>query len=92
MFDFPLIMEGQGYLLDGLLNTLVPHAVVAGQQVTIAVTMHDPVPVTYFAIYLHLPGDHISHLQSDAQVIWDSGEVRIIDPHGLIYNATMTIS
>ena len=54
--------------------------------------MHDPVPVTYFAIYLHLPGDHISHLQSDAQVIWDSGEVRIIDPHGLIYNATMIIS
>lgn len=75
-----------------LLNTLVPHAVVAGQQVTIAVTMHDPTPVTYFAIYLHLPGDHISHLQSDAQVIWDSGRVRITDPNGLMHDATVTMS
>ena len=91
-FDFPLVINGQGYLLDGPTNTLVPHAVAAGQPVTISVSIHDQTPIAYFAMYLNLQGDHISHLQSDTQVIWDSGQVRIIDPNGLIRNATVTIS
>ena len=91
-FAFPLEMNSLGYLLDGSLNTLVPHAVAAGQPVTIKVTVHDPTPIAYFAVYLNLQGNEISHLQSDAQMIWDSGQVRIIDPNGLIRNATITIS
>ena len=70
----------------------MPTSVAAGQPVTITVTMYDPTDIAYFAIYLNLQGDEVSHLQSDTQVIWDSGQVRIIDPNGLIRNATVTIS
>ena len=91
-FDFPLVINGQGYLLDGSLNTLVPHVVAAGQLVTISVSIHDQTSIAYFAMYLNLQGNEISHLQSDAQIIWDSGEVRMIDPDGLMQDATITLS
>ena len=83
-FAFPLEINSMGYLLDGPVNTLVPHAIPAGQPVTIMVTVYDPTPIAYFAMYLNLQGDQISHLQSDTQVIWDSGEVRVTDPNGLM--------
>ena len=91
-FDFPLVINGQGYLLAGSLNTLVPHVVAAGQPVTISVSIHDQTPIAYFAIYLNLQGNEISHLQSDAQIIWDSGEVRIIDPDGLMQDVAIILS
>ena len=91
-FAFPLEINSLGYLLDGSLNTLVPHVIPAGQPVTIKVTVHDPTPIAYFAVYLNLQGNEISHLQSDAQVIWDSGEVRIIDPYGLMQDVAITLS
>ena len=91
-FDFPLVINGQGYLLDGSLNTLVPHVVDAGQPVTIKVAVHDPTPIAYFAMYLNLQGNEVSHLESDAQIIWDSGEVRIIDPYGLMQDVAIILS
>ena len=91
-FAFPLEINSMGYLLDGPVSTIVLAQVAAGQPVTMSVTIYDPTPIAYFAIYLNLPDDQISHLQSDTQVIWDSGQVRIIDPNGLIRNATVTIS
>ena len=91
-FDFPLVMDGLGYLLDGPVNTLVPHAVPAGQAVTIKVTVHDPTPIAYFAIYLNLQGDDASHLDSDAQVIWNYGQTYVIDRSGLMRDATVTLS
>ena len=91
-FAFPLEINSLGYLLDGSLNTLVPHVVAAGQPVTIKVAVHDPTPIAYFAVYLNLQGNEISHLQSDAQMIWDSGEVRIIDPDGLMQDVAIILS
>ncbi len=89
---FPLVIHGNGYALLSSTNTVVPTSVTAGLPVTIQVTVHDPTPISYFAIYLHLQGDQISHLQSDAQVIWDSGVVRTVDPNDLMHDVTMTVS
>ncbi len=91
IFDFPLVINGLGYLLDGPVNTMVPHAVTAGQNVTMVVGIYDQAPIEYFAIYLHLQDDQASHLQSDAQAIWDSGDVRVTDPGGLMRNVTLTV-
>ena len=91
-FAFPLEINSMGYLLDGPVSTIVLAQVVAGQPVTMSVTIYDPTPIAYFAIYLNLPDDQISHLQSDTQVIWDSGEVRVTDPNGLMQDASVTLS
>ena len=89
---FPLVIDGWGYALHSSVSTLVPTIVTAGQPVTISVTLHDPTRIAYFAVYLDLQGNEISHLQSDAQVVWDRGGVRVIDPNGLMHNVTMTVS
>ncbi len=88
---FPLVIDGWGYALHSSVSTLVPTIVTAGQPVTISVTLHDPTRIAYFAVYLDLQGNEISHLQSDAQVVWDRGGVRVIDPNGLMHNVTMTV-
>ena len=91
-FDFPLVIDGNGYALHSHASTVIPTNVTAGQPVTIKVTMHDATPIAYFAICLNLQGDSISHLQSDTQVVWDSGEVRVTDPNGLMRDASITMS
>ena len=67
-------------------------SVAAGQPVTISVSIHDQTPIAYFAVYLNLQGNEISHLQSDAQIIWDSGQVRIIDRSGLMQDVAIILS
>ncbi len=89
---FPLVINGNGYALHSHSSTVMPTNVTAGQPVTMQVTLYDPAPISYFAIYLNLQGDSISHLQSDAQVVWDSGNVRVSDPNGLMRGVTMTVS
>ena len=91
-FAFPLEINSLGYLLDGPASTVVPAQVAAGQTVTISVAMHDATPIAYFAIYLHLQGNEISHLDSDAQVIWNNGDVYVIDPGSLMQDVTVTVS
>ena len=89
---YPLIIDQNGYALHSSPSTVIPTQVAAGQTVTIKVTIHDPTPIAYFAIYLNLQGNDISHLDSDAQIIWDSGEVRVTDPNGLMQDASVTLS
>ena len=91
-FAFPLEINSSGYLLDGPASTLVPHVVAAGQPVTIKVTVHDPTPIAYFAAYLNLQGNDVSHLDSDAQIIWDYGQTYVIDQSGLMRDITVTMS
>ena len=70
----------------------MPAQVAAGQPVTITVTMYDPTPIAYFAVYLNLPDDEISHLDSDAQIIWNYGPVYVVDRSGLMRDITVTLS
>ena len=91
-FAFPLEINSMGYLLDGPVSTVVPAQVAAGQPVTITVTMYDPTPIAYFAVYLNLPDDEISHLDSDAQIIWNYGPVYVVDRSGLMRDITVTLS
>ena len=88
----PLVIDGNGYALQSRVSTLVPTVVTADQQVTIKVTVHDPTPIAYFAIYLNLQGSDVSHLDSDAQVIWNYGQTYVVDRSGLMRDAAITMS
>ena len=54
---YPLIIDENGYALHSATSTVMPTQVTAGQPVTIKVTMHDPTPIAYFAVYLNLQND-----------------------------------
>ena len=89
---YPLIIDQNGYALHSSPSTVIPTQVAAGQTVTIKVTIHDPTPIAYFAIYLNLQGNDISHLDSDAQIIWDSGQAYVVDRSGLMQDVAVTMS
>ena len=89
---YPLTIGKNGYPLNSQASTVVPTQVAAGQPVTMSVTVHNPTPIAYFAIYLNLQGSEISHLQSDAQIIWNYGQVYVIDRSGLMRDVTVTLS
>ena len=92
-FDFPLVMDGNGYLLDGLLSTLVPHAAAAGQAVEIAFTVYSQNDLAHFALYLNLQGNDADYSNSDTHVTYrNDGTVRVVDPHGYVSNATVTVT
>ena len=90
-FDFPLEINGYGYVLHDPTSTIIPQNVTVGEAISIKVTMHDPLDVSYFAIYLGLQGDDISHLDSDVQVIYDQGDTRVVDPDGNLADASITL-
>ena len=54
---YPLTIGKNGYPLNSQASTVVPTQVAAGQPVTISVTVYDPTPIGYFAIYLNLQGE-----------------------------------
>ena len=90
-FDFPLEINGNGYALRDSTSTITPQSVTVGEAVSIKVTMHDPLDVSYFAIYLDLQGDDLSHLDSDVQVIYDQGTVHVVDPDEHLEGASITL-
>ena len=93
-FDLPLVINGQGYLLDGLLNTLVPHTVVAGQPAKITFTVYSQNDLAHFTLYLNLQDSDVNYSGSDTYIRYTiDGTVTVTDPHGYIADdATITVT
>ena len=91
-FDFPLVIDGNGYLLEGLFNTLVPHTATAGQEVEITFTVHGQNDLAHFALYLNMHGQDVNYSRSDTYVLYDGSSVQVSDPHDYIPQATITVS
>lgn len=94
VFDPPLVINGQGYLLDGLLNTLVPYTVAAGQSTVITFTTYTVQDLTHFTLYLNLQDNDVSYSCSDTYIRYTiDGAVTVTDPHEYIADdATITIT
>ena len=97
-FDFPLVMDGRGYLLDGQLDTLVPHSVTTGRTVEITFTVYAKKEIMHFGLYLNLHGVETGHAKSDTYVEYNggggsssSGTTAITDPHWYIADAFITV-
>ena len=95
-FDFPLVINGYGYLLDDATNTLVPQTVTAGDDdhTIITFTVYTQKDLAHFTLYLNLQGENTNYANSDTYITYrDDGTTGVTDPHGYIGNsATITVT
>ena len=96
-FDFPLVINGYGYLLDDVTNTLVPQILTVGDDdpTIITFTVYTQKDLAHFALYLNLQGENTNYADSDTYITYknDDGTTSVIDPHGYIgNNATITVT
>ena len=94
-FDFPLVINTYGYLLDDTTNTLVPQTVSAGDDSTtyITFTVYTQQDLAHFTLYLNLSDENTDYANSDTYITYkDDGTTSVTDPHGYIDSATITVT
>ena len=93
-FDLPLVINGYGYLLDDVTNTLVSQTVTVGDGLTtITFTVYTQKDLAYFTLYLNLSDENIDYADSDTYITYkDDGTTSVTDPHGYIGSATVTVT
>ena len=94
-FDFPLVINGYGYLLDDTTNTLVPQILTAGDDdpTTITFTVYTQKDLAHFILHLNLQGENTDYADSDTYITYEGdGTTVVTDPHGYIDNAAITVT
>ena len=93
-FDFPLVINGYGYLLDDTTNTLVPQTVTAGDgSMDITFTAYTQQDLAHFTLYLNLLDGNTDYSDSDTYITYEGdGTTSVTDPHGYIAGATITVT
>ena len=93
--DNSIIIDGQSYDLGSgtaTTTTTNPYDITTGQATDLVFTAYSPSDIVRFTIYLNLHGDDIKHSDSDTYIRYDHGVVQIVDPHGFISDASITIT
>ena len=88
---FALAINDMHYLLGGILNTLEPQTLLTGVDNTISFAVYDRADIAHFTLYMNLHGQDTDYQDSDTYITYDMGSIRIIDPHDLISDATVSI-
>ena len=93
-FEFPLVVDGYGYLLDDTTGTLVPQIVRTGDDpVTIAFTVYTQKDLMHFALYLNLSDENTDYADSDTYITYgDDDTTSVTDPHGYIADAAIAVT
>ena len=94
-FDLPLVINGYGYLLDDVTNTLVPQILTVGDDdpTIITFTVYTQKDLAHFTLYLNLKEDNTDYANSDTYITYkDDGTTSVTDPHGYIGSATITVT
>ena len=89
--DFPMSINGYGYLLTGTGNTLESQTVHVGYATRISFAVYGNMTIADFTVYLNLHGPDDLYSNSDTYVTYNRGSVTVTDPHDLIEDATVTI-
>ena len=90
-FHFSMAINDMHYLLGGTLNTLEPQTLLTGIDNTISFAVYDRADIAHFTLYMNLHGQDTNYQDSDTYITYDMGNIRIVDPHDLISNATVSI-
>ena len=94
-FEFPLVINGYGYLLDDSINTLVPQTVTTGDgdPVTVTFTVYTEKDLAHFTLYLNLQDGNTDYADSDTYIMYKGdGTTVVTDPHGYVDTATITVT
>jgi len=91
-FDFPLSINGNGFILGGYENTLVPQTVRPGEPVEFVLVFYTTSEVAFTSLNFNL-GPTRTIAGSDTQVLlYKDKPAEIIDPNGNIATATGSIN
>ena len=89
-FDYPVTINGLGYPLAGLSNTLDSQEVVADQPTSIDFVLYDYNTIAHFTLYMNLHDTDIHYFNSDTFIRLDNGNLQVTDPNGWLANVTVT--
>ena len=91
--DYPVSINGNGYLLTQYANTIQTYTGKTGEPVSFKMTLFDATGVEHIALYTNLRGDAKEVQDSDTFIIYNEEEpLQIIDPHGFFSNVNFTES
>lgn len=91
--DYPLSINGNGYLLTQYANTIETYTGKTGEPISFKMTLFDATGIEHIALYTNLRGDHREISDSDTFLIYNEDEpLEITDPNGFFSNANFTES
>jgi len=91
--DYPLSINGNGYLLTQYGNTIQTYQGKTGEPISFKMALSDSTGVEHIAMYTNLRGNAREIQDSDTFVIYHEGKpLEITDPNGLFSNVNFTES
>jgi len=91
--DYPISINGNGYLLTQHANTIQTYTGKTGEPVSFKMTLFDATGVEHIALYTNLRGEKREIQDSDTFVIYHEDKpLEITDPHGFFSNVNFTES
>jgi hypothetical protein len=91
-FDYPFSIDGGGYVLAGLTNTIVTQTEKTGIPVDVKLNIQSST-IQHVALYTNLRGDARDIDKSDTFIIYEKGQpLQIVDPHGYFADVKFDIS
>jgi len=91
--DYPLSINGNGYLLTQYANTIQTYKGMTGDPISFKMTLFDSTGVEHIGLYTNLRGDHREISDSDTFVIYHEDKpLEITDPNGFFSNVNFTES
>jgi len=91
-FDFPLVINDQGFVLGGFTSTLQTQTLKTDTPITMKFTLYTTDKVQHFSLYTNLRDTNDSIRTSDTQILYNDGkELQVIDPNGFFSDANITV-
>jgi len=91
--DYPLSINGDGFLLSQHANTIQTFQGNTGEPIQFKLNLFDSTGVEHVALYTNLRGYEREIQNSDTYIIYDEGKpLEITDPEGFFSNVNFTVS
>jgi hypothetical protein len=92
-FDFPLVLNGKGFVLGGFTNTLETQTLKTNTPAIMKFTVYESEKIQHFSLYTNLIGKNTAIPQSDTKILYNDGkELQVIDPQGFFADAKITVT